>query len=97
MKKLLIVFAAVALLASCSTTQDKAAAAAFCECFSMNDAAEATSLTEIMETAEKMTECVKTWQTTFEGKISKDGFSDELKEQCPDAHAKAEEMGMFNE
>lgn len=96
MKKLLIIFAAGALLASCSLTQDKEAAEEFCKCYSMNDAAEATSLTEIMESAEKITECVKTWQTTFDGKISKDGFSDELKEQCPDAHAKAEEMGMFN-
>lgn len=97
MKKLLIVFAAGALLASCSSTQDKEAAAGFCECYSMNDAAEATSLTEIMESAEKMTECIKTWQSTYEGKISKDGFSDELKEACPDAHSKAEEMGMFKE
>lgn len=96
MKKLLIVFAAGALLLSCSSTQDKEAAGGFCECYTMNDAGEATSFTEIMESAEKMTTCIKSWQKEFEGKISKDGFSDELKEQCPDAHAKAEEMGMFN-
>lgn len=96
MKKLLIVFAAGALLASCgSSTEDKAAATAFCDCYTMNDAADATSLTEIMESAEKMTTCIKTWQSDFEGKISKDGFSEELKESCPDAHSKAEEMGMF--
>lgn len=95
MKKLLIVFAAGALLASCSSTQDKEAAAAFCDCYTMNDAGEATSLTEIMEAAQKMTTCMKDFQTEYDGKISKDGFSDELKEQCPDAHAKADEMGMF--
>jgi hypothetical protein len=95
MKKILIVFAAVALLTSCSSTQDKEAAAAFCDCYTMNDVAEATSLTEIMESAKKMTTCIKTWQSDYEGKVSKEGFSDELKEQCPDAHAKADEMGMF--
>ena len=95
MKKILIVFAAGALLASCSSTQDKEAAAGFCECYAMNDAGDATSFTEIMETAEKMTKCITDWQEKFDGKISKDGFSSELKEQCPDAHSKAEEMGMF--
>lgn len=91
-----MVFAAAALLASCSSTQDKEAAAAFCDCYTMNDAAEATSVTEIMESAQKMGECIKKFQTDYDGKISQDGFSAELKEQCPDAHAKAEEMGMFN-
>jgi hypothetical protein len=95
MKKLFIVFAAGALLASCSSTQDKEAAAEFCECYTMNDAAEATSLTEIMESAEKMTKCIKSWQEKFEGNVSKDGFDEELKKTCPDAHAKADEMGMF--
>lgn len=95
MKKLLIVFAAGALLASCSSTQDKEAAGAFCECYTMNDAAEATSVADIMESAEKMSTCIKTWQADYDGKISSEGFSAELKEQCPDAHAKAEEMGMF--
>ncbi len=95
MKKLLIVFAAGALLASCSSTQDKEAAGAFCECYSMNDAGDATSVAEILESAQKMGECVKKFQKDYEGKISEDGFSAELKEQCPDAHAKAEEMGMF--
>lgn len=83
------------LLASCSSTQDKEAAAGFCECYSMNEGAEATSFTEIMESAEKMTKCITSWQEKFDGKISKDGFSAELKEQCPDAHSKAEEMGVF--
>ncbi|MFK7785920.1 MAG: hypothetical protein AB8B56_12430 [Crocinitomicaceae bacterium] len=95
MKKLLIVFAAGALLASCSSTQDKEAAGAFCECYSMNDAGDATSVAEILESAQKMGECVTKFQEDYEGKISEDGFSAELKEQCPDAHAKAEEMGMF--
>ena len=95
MKKLLIVFAAGALLASCSSTQDKEAAAAFCDCYTMNDSAEATNITEIMEGVQKMTTCIKKFQSDYEGKISQDGFSAELKEQCPDAHAKADEMGMF--
>jgi len=96
MKKILIVFAAGALsLASCSSTQDKEAAAAFCDCYTMNDAAESTSLTELMESAQKMGECVKKFQSDYDGKISQDGFSAELKEQCPEAHEKAEEMGMF--
>lgn len=96
MKKLLIIFAAGALLASCSSTQDKEAAAGFCECFSMQASAESTDLTELMESAEKMTTCVTDWQAKFKGKISKEGFSEELKKACPDAHAKAEEMGVFN-
>lgn len=96
MKKLLIVFAAGVLLASCSSTEDKAAAAGFCECYSMQaDAAESSSLTEMMEAAEKMTTCVTAWQEKFKGKISKDGFADELKAACPDAHSAAEEMGVF--
>lgn len=95
MKKLLIVFAAGALLASCGSSQDKEAAAGFCECYTMNGAAESTNFAELMESAERMTECVKAWQVTFKEKITKDGFSAELKEQCPDAHTKAEEMGMF--
>lgn len=97
MKKVLMIFAAGALLASCSSKQDKEAAAGFCECYNIQDeAAQSTSVTEIMEAAEKMQTCVKSWQATFEGKISEDGFSSELKEKCPDAHKKAEEMGMFN-
>ncbi len=96
MKKLLIVLAAGAFLTSCSSTEDKAAAAGFCECYAMQaDAAESTSLTEMMESAEKMTACVQTWQEKFKGKISKDGFSKELKDACPDAHATADQMGVF--
>ncbi len=95
MKKLLIVFAAGALLASCSSTQDKEAAAGFCTCFEMQAAAESTDFTELMEGVEKMTTCVKDWQAKFDGKISKEGFSEELKKACPDAHASAEEMGVF--
>ena len=95
MKKLLIVFAAGALLASCSSKQDKEAAAGFCECVNTQDAAESTNFEELMAAQEKMATCVTDWQTKFDGKISKEGFSEELKKACPDAHATAEEMGMF--
>ncbi len=94
MKKLLIVFVVGALLTSCSSTQDKEAAAEFCECVSANDAGESTSFTELLESADKMTECVKAWQTKYNGKIS-DGFKDVLKESCPEGYTQAEEMGMF--
>lgn len=96
MKKLMIVFAAGVLLASCSNSQDKEAAAEFCTCFNMG-AGESTDFMELMEAQEKMQKCVTSWQAKFKEKVTKDGFSTELKKACPDAHAQAEEMGMFKE
>lgn len=94
MKKLLIVFAAGVLLTSCSSTQDKEAAAEFCECVNANDASESTDVFELMESADKMTACIKAWQTKYNGKIS-DSFKDVLNESCPEGYTQAEAMGMF--
>ena len=96
MKKLLIVFAAGALLASCSSGQDKEAAAEYCECINTNAAGESTSFTELLESVDKTKECLNTWQTKYNGKIT-DGFKDVLKESCPEGYAQAEESGMFEE
>lgn len=95
MKKLLIVFAAGAFLTSCSSGQDTEAAAEFCDCVSLSDAAESTSLMEILESTEKRKACLVDWQEKYDGKIT-EGFGDVLKESCPDGHAQAEEMGMFD-
>lgn len=90
-----MVFAAGALLASCSSSQDTEAAAEFCECVNLSDAAESTSLMEILESTEKRKTCLIDWQDKYDGKIT-DGFGDVLKESCPDGHAQAEEMGMLD-
>ena len=97
MKKLLIVFAAGAFLASCSSSQDKEAAEGFCKCVDTSGAAESTDVTELLESNEKTLTCVNDWQAKFKGKITKEGFRAELKKACPEAHATAEQMGMFAE
>lgn len=94
MKKLLMVFAIGSLLTSCSSAIDKEAADEFCECVNSKEAAETTSALDFLESTEKMTACVKSWQAKYNGKISK-GFKDILKESCPDGYDQAEDMGMF--
>jgi hypothetical protein len=95
MRKLLMILAVGALLASCNSTQDKEAAAEFCKCYNLAPKESDASPFEMLENFDKSQKCVKKWQSTYEGKVTEDGFGSELKEQCPDAHAKAEEMGMF--
>lgn len=93
MKKILIVFAAGVLLASCSSSQDKEAAAELCEHLKIGG--ESTNFIELMEATQKKSEKLKEWQAKYNGKIT-DGFEEELKTTCPDGHKSATEMGLFD-
>lgn len=105
MKKLLFTFAVGALLASCSANQDKEAAADYCACFEMAEetseaAGDSQSFTEMMEavneTKAKMTECMEAWKTKYEGKITKEGFAEEVKKKNPEVYEMAEKQGVFD-
>lgn len=83
-----------ALLTACSSANDSEAASEFCDCASLGNAAESTSLMEILESTKKRKACMKEWQDKYDGKITED-FSNVLKESCPDGYTLAEEMGLL--
>jgi hypothetical protein len=108
MRKLFYVMTAGLLLASCGASGDDVNAAKdYCECFDMAEAvkektANATTTDELIELSTTLAddiaasnECILGWQTKYEGKLSTDGFSDELKKLSPEAHAEAKEAGVF--
>ncbi|MDG1428358.1 MAG: hypothetical protein P8M19_05175 [Crocinitomicaceae bacterium] len=108
MKKLFYIMATGLLLASCGASEDDVNAAKdYCECFDMAEAvkektANATTASELLELSTTMAddikasnECILTWQTNYEGKLSKDGFGEELKKLSPEAYDDAQEAGVF--
>ena len=96
MKRIAIVFAVTFSIASCTSKQDKEAASAYCECYALKDSLNSASMSEMLEIGKKQSECMKEFRSDYDGKISKDGFSEELKKLCPEGHAKAEELRMFD-
>lgn len=96
MIRIAIIFAVTISIASCTTVQDKEAASAYCECYALKDSLNSASMSEMVELGKKQSECMKQFRSDYDGKISKDGFSEELKKLCPEGHAKAEEMSMFD-